>query len=381
MTRLGARAAPCGVTTLGFLVVAGLALSPALGCKKQPAREDPAAAETRAKQEAEHVAHERAAIDARRAVDTALKGFGAAPDAEARRTGYLALLETLTKSKALVDPSTYKGLPFPAATPLLDRLAAIAAAEATDEKDAPNVPSKPEHDPPKYTGAFQLSGQVRKCYKDGVVLQSGAKFYFLADAKCPDVPYLYGYVQDDGRTVDVDIGRGGREATVVTIGDKESASDDRAAHRKAVVEYEADYAAKLKEYQDARRGNEAALAGLEKRRAARKAERDALSVALDAVLLPLARAAASGADLSAVKPPEATPPTLSAIQPAPAPSNGSPRAVAPKAPGAAPTGPGLATPQPAAKNPRARSECLSACVAKCADDAACERTCAGKCPS
>ena len=233
------------MTTLGFLVVAGLALLPALGCKKQPAREDPAAAETRAKQEAEHVAHERAAIDARRAVDTALKGFGAAPDAEARRTGYLALLETLTKSKALVDPSTYKGLPFPAATPLLDRLAAIAAAEATDEKDAPNVPSKPEHDPPKYTGAFQLSGQVRKCYKDGVVLQSGAKFYFLADAKCPDVPYLYGYVQDDGRTVDVDIGRGGREATVVTIGDKESASDDRAAHRKAVVEYEADYAATL----------------------------------------------------------------------------------------------------------------------------------------
>lgn len=32
------------------------------------------------------------------------------------------------------------------------------------------------------------------------------------------------------------------------------------------------------------------------------------------------------------------------------------------------------------KNPRARADCIAACVAKCADDGVCERACAGKCP-
>lgn len=285
----------------------GLAVLASGGCKKPPVEQKDnggeLAKQQAAKEAADKADKEKAAADAKKSVDDALKAFGAEASGtlEQRRKTYLAVLDAIEKAKAAMDTSIYKGLPVTAATPLFARLKQLDDDEVTDAKNTPNIPPKPEHDPPEYAGAFQLSGTVRKCYKDGVVLQSGAKYYFIEDGKCPDVSVLYGYVEPDGRTVNVDIGRDGRDAEVVKISDKESAADDRTAHRKAVADYEADYAKKLKEYNDASTGKETIVAELEKRRSARKTERETIWASLDTLLKPLAAAAAAGTDLSAVK--------------------------------------------------------------------------------
>jgi hypothetical protein len=261
----------------------------------------------------EKAAKEKAAADAKKSVDDALTAFGAEANgaAEQRRKTYLALVDAIEKSKGAMDTSVYKGLPIGAATPFFARLKQIDDDEVVDDKNAPNIPPKPEHNPPKYAGAYPLSGAVRKCYKDGVVLQAGAKFYFIDDAKCLDANYLRGYVEPEGRTINVDIGRDGRDAEVVKISDKESAADDRAAHNKAVADYEADYAKKLKEYQDATNGKEAVVAALEKRRGDRKKEREELWATLDTLLKPAAEGAKAGTDLSTVKLPSVAAPKVS----------------------------------------------------------------------
>jgi hypothetical protein len=297
------------------LIAAGLALGVSTGCgksvavKKDSAEEEAAAkaavsaAEQTANEKAATAARQKAADDAKQSIDDALKDFAAASDAGIRRAKYLVLVDRLAAAKPAIDISIYKGLPVAALTPLFNRLMIIRAVEEADEKEAPLIPPKPEHEPPKYNGTFHLWGQVRKCYKDGVVLEAGEKFYFVSDAVCPDGTSLHGFVEESGRTVHIDIGRDGRDAIVVKIGDKESERDDRAAHNKAVADYEADYAKKLKEYQDATRGNATLLASLETRRIARNADREAISRSLDPVLLALAKEAAKGGDLSAVKAP------------------------------------------------------------------------------
>jgi hypothetical protein len=305
-------------TIVGVLIATSLALSSSAGCKKAPVEQkDNSAAEAREKEEAakaakDKAAKEQAAADAQKKVDDALKAFAAAPNAEHRRDTYLAVLDALTQARTAMDVTVFKGLPVAAASPFFDRLTAIRAEEVVDEKDAPNIPVKPEHDPPKYDGAFALSGQVRKCYKDGVLLESRGKFYVVSNADCPETRSLYGVVEPTGKTLDVDIGRDGREAEVVTISDKETERDDRIAHRKALVDYETDYRDRLKEYFAATNGKEAVVAALEKRRSARKAERETLWKSVDSLLRPIAKAVAEGKALDKVTLPSVPAPSASA---------------------------------------------------------------------
>jgi hypothetical protein len=307
-------------TIVGVLIASSLALSSSAGCKKAPVEQkDNSAAEAREKEEeekaalekADRAAKKKAAAEAKAKVDDALKAFGSAPNAEKRRETYLAVLDALTQAKAAMDVSVFKSLPVAAATPFFDRLTVIRAEEVADDKDAPNIPVKPEHDPPKYDGAFALSGQVRKCYKDGVLLESRGKFYVVSNADCPDTTSLYGVVEPTGKTLDVDIGRDGREAEVVTVSNKETERDDRIAHRKALVDYETDYRDKLKDYYAATNGKEAVVAALEKRRSARKAERETLWKSVDTLLLPVAKAVADGKALDKVTLPSVAAPSAS----------------------------------------------------------------------
>lgn len=146
----------------------------------------------------------------------------------------------------------------------------LLAERETLEKELENLPGKPVYD-----GAFRVGGAVRTCYKDGVVLESNGKLYFVKDATCPDTPLLHGWVEDTGETLTLDLGRNGREAKVVEISDKEKAQDDRKDFNEKLAAYSAAVAANPR---------------LPKEREAKEARLKALETELDAALLALAAA-------------------------------------------------------------------------------------------
>ncbi len=229
--------------------------------------------------------------DAKRELLAACTAFRASKEgpAQDRRAAYRAVLAAYEKAKPAADVAAYPGIPSPTAGQLLARLDALTLEAEEESKAAPNIPEEPKHDPPKYDGAFKIAGVVRHCFQDGVALEVRGKFYFVRDANCPDVSILHGFVEDTGSTVQLDIGRDGREAAVVTISDAEKARDDRAAHREALASYEAEYVTQVQAYRAALRDNSEAVKALAKNRAARAQERKTSEKALDVVLLALAQ--------------------------------------------------------------------------------------------
>jgi hypothetical protein len=294
----------------------------------------------------------------------------AADSGEARLGAYRKLLQAHEQAKA-------RGVDEPDGTESKEALALIQRLDALDEEEreeraaAPNIPEKPKLEIPEYDGAFQISGPVRRCYKDGVAMQSRGTFYFVKDARCPDRPVLYGFVESSlGQTVTLDFGRDGREAEVVAISDKETAADDRKEHQEAVQNARKEYAAQLAAYNAAVRENASVVATLEKNQKARDSVRRRLLLELDGILRPLVQRLGGGpAPVEEAIPAPAVPAQPVQVdvlpQALPKPAGPSPAPPAPAARAVAPEPP-----------KRDRAACLRQCVARCADDANCERTCA-----
>ncbi len=308
------------------------------------------------------------------AIQSAWQAFKATADKgpQERRAAYTALVALVSGQEAAAVAGGVPDLRTGTIQPLLHRLAELERQE--QGAALPPVPDKPEHDAPKYMGAFPLGGRVHTCYKDGVLLQSAKKYYFIKDAVCPDAPLLHGFVEDTGETIMADVGRDGREATVVRIADRESASDDRAAHRKAVAEYEKDYREKTEEYRKALADRQAAERALGPDAKARSAEMEKLRKQIDGALVAVLK---GGTAPSASAPsPSSTAMSIDSL----------PTAEAAGAPAKGATvnrGGDAAT--PAANAPPAagggedkkkkRQQCVQSCVAGCHDDPGCERAC------
>jgi len=162
---------------------------------------------------------------ARAELDAAWKKFANESSATLRYVNYREMRGVMEKLRGkLPDAELNLKISKRADEILAERESIKKALEALPEK-------------PVYDGAFRLSGSVRKCYQDGVALESQGKLYFVKDAKCPDAPLLHGWVEDNGETVTLDFGRNGREAKIVEISDKEKAQDDRKAFNEKSAEY------------------------------------------------------------------------------------------------------------------------------------------------
>jgi hypothetical protein len=328
-----------------------------IACDKRAPSDDAAAAAADSQQ-----ASDAAGAEAKREAAAAYAEFSGnkTGSAEGRRKSYVSLVAALEKAKSVAGMPAYEGIPSRRAAELLAKLDTLNGEEGA-ASDGLAIPEVPKHEPPKFDGAFPLGGAVRQCFKDGVALESNGKFYFIRDAVCPTLALLQGYVEDTGSTVQLDIGRDGRQAAVVTISDAEKAQDDRAAHRKAVAEYEADYAQQAREYKAAVKDRGPKLEAAKRRQAARTQARDAAATDLDVVLVALASGKVG------VPPPAPT--SQPAINP-----NDLPSAI----PAAAPNpGPSARKPGPAkgGDGPDARRKCIAACVDRCNGDANCERGC------
>ncbi|MBN4050271.1 hypothetical protein JYT28_00795 [Desulfobulbus sp. AH-315-M07] len=335
--------------------------------------------EQRAKQEGEeYVARLEAAVAAFRATTTG--------ESESRIAAYKELIADLREAQAGVDTGRYDGFLNPGADTILKRLDELGREEqeAQAEEEAVGLPDQPKLELAKYSGAFRLSGTVKKCHTDGVAIKSGRKYYFIKDAVCPDRRILYGYVEDALTTVMLDIGRDGREAKVVTISDKESAQDDRRSHRALQKEQRAEHQSKLKAYRAAVNDNRDLLRRLKKEAAARATETKKLRRELDKILEKMASSegmppppssAAVAADAPTQASSEGMPPApssaaVAADAPTQASSDRSEHVDAP------PAFPKSAPPPP--KPRKDRAACLRGCLAACNDDANCERSCAAQ---
>jgi hypothetical protein len=354
-----------------------------LACNRQSPQDDFASASATNNQ---HV--DDRASEAKREIASAYAAFtgSRAGSAERRRSTYVALVAVQEKSKSVPAIASHAGIPSRQAEKLLARLDALTAADAA-ETESLAMPDQPQHEPPKYEGAFPLGGAVRKCFQDGVALESNGRFYFVKDAECPVLSLLHGYVENTGDTVKLDLGRDGRDAAVVAISDAEKAQDDQQAHRKAVSEYEADYAKLLQEYRAAIKTRGPILAAAKKSRPLRAQERQAVETELDGILLTLA----GGKPAEHVNEPRAADvvpaPTNSAVASAPveAPSElrgaqASPRPVSNAGPAAPPHGAATdsvakSSTAPATNPEDARRACIASCVGRCSGDANCEHAC------
>lgn len=301
-----------------------------------------------------------------------------------RRAAYANLAAAARKADGVIDASAYRRL---LSTDADEALAALdkLAAEVDEE---PTVPEKPIYEAPRYTGAFALSGAVRRCYNDGVLLQSRGKYYFVAYADCPTfATSLHGVVEYVGDTVEVDIGRDGRDAEIVKISNRESMADDRAMHAEDVREAKAKHQAALREYQEAAARQKAWQKEQPARVAARNREQRRLYELLDhaiaerlrnagAFVLPAEEAEAGKSEMPIAEKGASQPTVGKAAAPS--------AAARSESSGTAADGAFLRLPvqkmptKSEAQPPKAkpsRASCVRACVAKCNDDASCERGC------
>ena len=102
--------------------------------------------------------------------------------------------------------------------------------------EEPEIPTEPERSQkPDYAGSFWLSGTLRQRYSDGLVLARGSTYFCVLDAEVPGVSDIVeGYVEHTGRKLVVELGRTGRECTVVALVDEETYHDDQEAYRHMV---------------------------------------------------------------------------------------------------------------------------------------------------
>jgi len=195
---------------------------------------------------------------ARKELEKPLELLRSADSASVRRVAYELLCMQLEKKKGILPDQE------------LDTRRSRRADELLKELEGLRQSTAEILDRPVYQGAYRLGGAVRQCYKDGVVLESQGKLYFIKDAVCPDEPLLHGWVDDTGDTVTLDLGRNGREAKVVEISDKEKAQDDRKEFNQQMAAYSKALAANP---------------DLPKERERRKAKERSIEEQLDAVLL------------------------------------------------------------------------------------------------
>lgn len=296
------------------------------------------------------------------ALKSAVDAFRGAPDDESRRSTYRALLAAVADAKESAATPEYSRYRNESAEQLLGDLSRLQEEANTAEAALAEVPVKPEYELPKYTGAFYLEGTVKKCYDDGVAIQSGSKYYFLRDGKCPEIAnVLRGYVEATFNTVELDLGRSGRSATVVDIRDKETADDDRARYRTEIAEYQKEYKRSLEEFKSASKGKGELLSQLQRRSKLNEAARGAATAKLDRLLLALA----TGQPLDAVSVDELpTQPSSDEGESATAP--GKDLTATAKNQGIKKRS------QPAKRSPMA---CMKACIAGCGGDSDCERRC------
>ena len=124
-----------------------------------------------------------------------------------------------------------------------------------------DLPSKPEYSPPQYHGTYLISGTYggRFTNPDGIWIEANDHIYVIEDAEVRGFfSYTNGYVEDTGRTVWTNIGRG-REAKVVRLMDHASYVDDQRSFALEQAQYENAYRAELTEYQAARHKQQAQL--------------------------------------------------------------------------------------------------------------------------
>lgn len=264
-----------------------------------------------------------------------------------------------------------KSLAHPTAREILKRIRALDDEGRKERAALGTRPEKPEK--PSYAGAFHLSGSIKKCYQDGIVVRGRGKYFFVKDAQCPNLRRVNGYVESDlmGTTIDVDIGRDGREAEVVTLSDRETAQDDREVFNDEIIP---DYRKELRRYTDWDK-----IHGDEEREhklnsLSRGAAKQTLEAALERILAPMAGGAqppsvnvemllaqhkrASKVDAKTAK--KRRPKKAPAAR-KPPPSSRPAKAEA-----------------PAPRSRASRTACLKRCIAKCDEDSDCERTCASQ---
>lgn len=339
-----------------LLLPAVALLALAVGCKKS--NPVPAAASSQATEVKSEPASTPPPADSakknekREAVAQAMSAFlrTAESSSSDRLEAYKKFVDELESATGIADTTPWQNFRPASAKKVLDRLKELDGDEAKDKEGSAELPEKPEHSPPKYSGAVHISGIVKGCDRPGVALKVGEKYYYVKGADCPVIAsVLVGYVEETGGTVRLDIGRDGRDAIEVTISDAEKAADDRRSFQKELREYEEEYKTKLAEYQKAVAENRDAIGGLEKRKAARESERKQLTVQLDKILVALI----SSKGESAGPPLNVDTAKTDVAGKSATPSAGA--AAAPK---------------------KDRGACLRACIASCSNDANCERSCA-----
>lgn len=223
------------------------------------------------------------------ALQAAVTAFTNASSAHERWRAYLHVLEELDGSGDLANEAQFARFRNATAQTLSKKL--VDSERQEDEMKAELAappPEKPQYQPPVYEGAFFLEAAVEKCFPDGVALESGSKYYFVRDARCPDTPRLQGYVEKSGLgTITIDLGRDGREATVVEIKDQATMEDDKRAHARELHEYDEGYRRDLAAYrtEQARRASLGGATGLIQKNSAAQ---DHLLTILDSVLIALA---------------------------------------------------------------------------------------------
>lgn len=370
------------------LVVAATLVAAAPACKSRPVPGNAAASAAPSfspPDPAVAAAKEAAAAKAQLTAeaDALLKSFGDtdSDETDIRRERFRALRNKVMGTDLASGPK-YRAVASPALGAILDRLDALDTDEKRDAAalDEANIPERPTHQPPAYDGAFQISGVVKKCYRDGIVVLSNGKYYAVMGVDCPDTNLTSGYVETTGGTTTVDIGRDGREAIDVKLSDRESAQDDRRAHQEALREYEATYQQNLRAYQTAVRENGALVARIEAARRSRDTERTKLLAKLDLELGSLAMQAFKGEPLrleedevAAAKAPAADSTQPPSALPTGQPGRASTAALAGTAtPSTATT---TVTPAAAATSVANRRACLMSCVADCGGDANCQHRC------
>ena len=172
----------------------------------------------------------------------------------------------------------------------------IAAIEAKLKAlTEPTKPEKPQYDAPVYVGAERVSGVFVGPYSgglfgsdDGVVLKTGGRYIVVlkAEAVLPGFT-VAGFASSIGKTVTLDIGRGGREATVYQLVDVESYRDDQRAYRDEVAEAKKAFTEAMRKFREESGAFSKALKEWKSGKAEMEAQRKALVTKLDDALASL----------------------------------------------------------------------------------------------
>ena len=110
-------------------------------------------------------------------------------------------------------------------------------------------PEKPEYEKPEYNGAWYLSGQCRGKYDEGgIIVQRGDRYFVVSNADPCLLPYVHGYVVDDGKSITLNLGHSGRYADILRLVDRETYVEDQNDYRRRIAEAQAEFKEAVKTY-------------------------------------------------------------------------------------------------------------------------------------